>query len=157
MDIELDRFLDYANNGKLYTAFQQYFGNAAPPLLADRVQIAAEGLTPNSQYQGYLAESDHAPFGKLEPLAVLQANPAGAGIVQAIGPLKTLASAGGAAAGMPSPRSLIVTDMKDPITGEAAAVWRVERSVGAAPRLAAELKVSHRFIGDQQWKVLAEG
>lgn len=30
----------------------------------------------------------HAPFGKLAPLAVLKTNPDGAGIVQAIGPLK---------------------------------------------------------------------
>ena len=59
--------------------------------LLDLVQIAAEGLTPKSQYQVYLAESDHAPFGKLEPLAVLKTNPDGAGIVQTIGPLKTLA------------------------------------------------------------------
>ena len=58
--------------------------------LLDLVQIAAEGLTPKSQYQVYLAESDHAPFGKLEPLAVLKTNPDGAGIAQAIGPLKTL-------------------------------------------------------------------
>ncbi|PYV70229.1 MAG: hypothetical protein DMG96_31830 [Acidobacteria bacterium] len=36
--------------------------------LLDLVQIAAEGLTPKSQYQVCLAESDDAPFGKLEPL-----------------------------------------------------------------------------------------
>ena len=40
------------------------------------------------QYQVYLAESNRSPFGKLEPLAVLKTNPDGAGIVQAIGPLK---------------------------------------------------------------------
>jgi len=34
--------------------------------LLDLVQIAAEGLTPKSQYQVCLAESDDAPFGKLE-------------------------------------------------------------------------------------------
>jgi pimeloyl-ACP methyl ester carboxylesterase len=34
MDIQLDLFLDYANNVKLYPAFQQYFRNAKPPLLA---------------------------------------------------------------------------------------------------------------------------
>jgi YVTN family beta-propeller protein len=82
--------------------------------LLDLVQIAAEGLTPKLQYQVYLAESDHAPFAKLEPLAVLKTNPDGAGIVQAIGPLKTLAGGGGAAAGAPSHRFLIVTDLKDP-------------------------------------------
>jgi YVTN family beta-propeller protein len=80
--------------------------------LLDLVQIAAAGLAPRSQYQVYLAESDHAPFGKLEPLAILKTNPDGAGIVQAIGPLKKLAgqeSVSPAAAR----RFLIVTGMKD--------------------------------------------
>jgi YVTN family beta-propeller protein len=82
--------------------------------LLDLVQIAAEGLTPMSQYEVYLAESDHAPFGKLEPLAVLKTNPDGAGIVQTIGPLKTLVGSAGTAAGAPSRRFLIVTELKDP-------------------------------------------
>ena len=34
MDIQLDLFLDYANNVKLYPAFQDYFQKAQPPLLA---------------------------------------------------------------------------------------------------------------------------
>jgi pimeloyl-ACP methyl ester carboxylesterase len=34
MDIQLDLFLDYANNVKLYPAFQQYLRTARPPLLA---------------------------------------------------------------------------------------------------------------------------
>ena len=34
MDIQLDLFLDYANNVKLYPAFQQYFRQSKPPLLA---------------------------------------------------------------------------------------------------------------------------
>ena len=34
MDIQLDLFLDYANNIKLYPAFQEYFRKAKPPLLA---------------------------------------------------------------------------------------------------------------------------
>jgi len=80
--------------------------------LLDLVQIAADGLTPGTQYQVYLTESDHAPFGKLEPLAVLKTNPDGAGIVQAVGPLKTLIGAG-ADRNAPSQRFLIVTDMKD--------------------------------------------
>ncbi len=42
--------------------------------LLDLVQIAAEGLAPRSQYQVYLAESNHAPFGKPEALAVLKTN-----------------------------------------------------------------------------------
>jgi YVTN family beta-propeller protein len=81
--------------------------------LLDLVQIAAEGLTPKSQYQVYLADSDHAPFGKLEPLAVLRTNPDGAGIVQAIGPLKTLAGDASATAGAPSHRFIVVSDLKD--------------------------------------------
>jgi pimeloyl-ACP methyl ester carboxylesterase len=34
MEIQLDLFLDYANNVKLYPAFQAYFRKAKPPLLA---------------------------------------------------------------------------------------------------------------------------
>jgi pimeloyl-ACP methyl ester carboxylesterase len=34
MDIQLDLFLDYANNVKLYPAFHEYFRKAKPPLLA---------------------------------------------------------------------------------------------------------------------------
>jgi pimeloyl-ACP methyl ester carboxylesterase len=34
MDIQLDLFLDYANNVKKYPAFQQYFRASKPPLLA---------------------------------------------------------------------------------------------------------------------------
>src|SRR5215472_17046902 len=79
--------------------------------LLDLVQIAAKGLAPKSQYQVYVAESDHAPFGKLEPLAVLKTNPDGAGIAQAIGPLKALA--GNDPNSSAPQRFLIVTDMKD--------------------------------------------
>jgi hypothetical protein len=81
--------------------------------LLDLVQIAAEGLTPKSQYQVYLAEFEHAPFGKLESLAVLKTNPDGAGIVQAVGPLKALADKASAVSGLPSRRFLIITDLKD--------------------------------------------
>jgi YVTN family beta-propeller protein len=78
--------------------------------LLDLLQIAARGLAPGTQYQVYLADSDQAPFGKLEPLAILKTNPDGAGIVQAIGPLKTVA-ANSAAGG--TRRYVIVTDAKD--------------------------------------------
>ena len=60
--------------------------------LLDLLQIAASGLDPSAQYQVYLTESDRAPFAKLEALAVLKTNPDGAGIVQTIGPLKTLST-----------------------------------------------------------------
>src|SRR6516225_252457 len=78
--------------------------------LLDLVQIAAKGVAPKAAYQVYLAESNKSPFGKLEPLAVLKTNPDGAGIVQAIGPLKVL---GGSDSSVPSPRFLSVTDIKD--------------------------------------------
>jgi YVTN family beta-propeller protein len=80
--------------------------------LLDLVQIAAEGLKPRTQYQVCLAESEHIPFGRLVPLAVMNTNPDGAGIVQTIGPLKTLAaSSSGEAA---TQRFLIVTEMHNP-------------------------------------------
>jgi YVTN family beta-propeller protein len=77
----------------------------------DLVQIAAKGLAPKTQYQVYLAESNQSPFGKLEPLAVLKTNPDGAGIVQAIGPLKALA--GNDPNSSAPQRFLFVTDLKD--------------------------------------------
>jgi len=80
--------------------------------LLDLVQIAAKGLAPTSEYQVYLAESDHAPFGKLEPLTILKTNPDGAGIVQAIGPLKTLADRTGGSTSLPS-RRFLVTELKN--------------------------------------------
>ena len=79
--------------------------------LLDLIQIAARGLSPRMQYQVYLAESNQSPFGKLEPLAVLKTNPDGAGIVQAIGPLKFV---GGKDPNSSTPqRFLVVTDTKD--------------------------------------------
>jgi hypothetical protein len=80
--------------------------------LLDLVQIAAEGLTPKSQYQVYLTESDHAPFGKLEPLAILKTNPDGGGIVQTIGPFKRLAAVDSSSSAS-SRRFLILTEMND--------------------------------------------
>jgi YVTN family beta-propeller protein len=79
--------------------------------LLDLVQVAAKGLTPKAVYQVYLAESNQSPFGKLEPLAVLKTNPDGAGIVQAIGPLKALA--GDEPTSSAPQRFLIITDMND--------------------------------------------
>ena len=80
--------------------------------LLDLVQIAAKGLAPKESYQVYLAESNQSPFGKLEPLAVLKTNPDGAGIVQAIGPLKALA--GNDPNSSAPERFLVVSDLKDP-------------------------------------------
>ena len=82
--------------------------------LLDLVEIAAEGLAPRAQYQVYLAESDRPPFGVLQPLAILRTNPDGAGIVQAIGPLKALSAKGAASPTGSSQRYLIVSDSNDP-------------------------------------------
>lgn len=82
--------------------------------LLDLVEMAAAGLAPESQYQVYLAESSHAPFGKLELLAVLKTNADGAGIVQAIGQLKVLAARAPASSTMHSQRFLIVVASNDP-------------------------------------------
>jgi YVTN family beta-propeller protein len=79
--------------------------------LLDLVQIAARGLAPQTSYQVYLAESNHPPFGQVEPLAILKTNPDGGGIVQAIGPLKVLAR-GDPNSSAPQ-RFLVVTDIKD--------------------------------------------
>ena len=81
--------------------------------LLDLVQIAAVRLAPKAQYQVYLAEADHAPCGRLVPLAVVKTNPDGGGIVQAIGPLKTLVAGDSSAPGA-SQRFLIVTELNDP-------------------------------------------
>lgn len=81
--------------------------------LLDLVQIAAEGLAPKSQYAVYLAESNHAPYGALQSLAVLKTNPDGAGVVQALGPLKTLVSNGEKQSAEPSRRFLVVTEMNE--------------------------------------------
>ena len=58
--------------------------------LVDLIEIAAAGLAPATSYRVYLAESNRMPYGKLQELAILKTNPDGAGIAQAIGPLKSL-------------------------------------------------------------------
>ncbi|PWT83723.1 MAG: hypothetical protein C5B57_06355 [Blastocatellia bacterium] len=81
--------------------------------LLDLVQIAVEGLTPKMQYRVFLSDSNQAPFKNLQPLAVLKTNPDGAGIVQTIGPMKTLAAQGTAVSDVPSRRFLIVSESDD--------------------------------------------
>ena len=100
--------------------------------LLDLVQIAAKGLSPKESYQVYLAESNQSPFGKLEALAVLKTNPDGAGIVQAIGPLKVLA---GNDSTSPSQRFLIVTDIKDSshVVLRQAQAQKTDSAIGSNP------------------------
>jgi len=82
--------------------------------LLDLVEIAARGLTSGAQYQVYLAQNNHPPYGNLESLAIFKANPDGTGIVQTVGPLKTLVHPGAATEASPPQRFLIVTDLNDP-------------------------------------------
>jgi hypothetical protein len=82
--------------------------------LLDLVEIAATGLASGAQYRVYLAQSNHAPYGNLEPLAILKANPDGAGIVQSVGPLRTLVRPGAATDGSSPERFLIITEFNDP-------------------------------------------
>ena len=82
--------------------------------LLDLVEIAATGLTSGAQYRVYLVQNNHPPYGNLEPLAIFKANPDGAGIVQTVGPLKTLVQPGAATEASPPQRFLIVTDLDDP-------------------------------------------
>jgi hypothetical protein len=82
--------------------------------LLDLLEIAAKGLASGAQYRVYLAQSNNPPYGNLEPLAMFKANPDGAGIVQTLGPLKTLVRSGAAADGALPQRFLIITDLNDP-------------------------------------------
>jgi YVTN family beta-propeller protein len=82
--------------------------------LLDLVEIAATGLASGTQYRVYLAQNNHPPHGNLEPLAIFKANPDGAGIVQTLGPLKTLVRPGAATEASPPQRFLIITDLDDP-------------------------------------------
>jgi YVTN family beta-propeller protein len=82
--------------------------------LLDLIQIAAVGLAPSSQYKVYLADFEHAPFGRLEPLAILRTNPDGAGIVQTVGPLKSLSAGTATDAAMGSRKFLVVSELSDP-------------------------------------------
>jgi YVTN family beta-propeller protein len=78
--------------------------------LLDLVQIAISGLMPKTRYQVCLAEAAREPYGKVEPLTVLTTNADGAGVAQAIGPMKSLAATG---SGETSRRFLVVTEMQD--------------------------------------------
>lgn len=54
----------------------------------DLLQAAVSGLKPGQKYTLWLVESRTAPFGHKEALVSFQANPAGAQVVQTIGPLR---------------------------------------------------------------------
>ena len=82
--------------------------------LLDLLEIAATGLASGAQYRVYLTRSNDPPYANLEPLAMFKANPDGAAIVQALGPLKALVRSGAATDGTLPRRFLIITDFNDP-------------------------------------------
>ena len=82
--------------------------------LLDLVEIAATGLTSGAEYRVYLAQSNHPPYGNLEPLATFKANPDGAGIVQTVGPLKVLVHPDATTEASTTQRFLIITHISDP-------------------------------------------
>lgn len=59
--------------------------------LVDHLQIAATGLEPGREYQLSLVSARTAPFGERVALTKAKANPAGAWIAQALGPLRQVA------------------------------------------------------------------
>jgi YVTN family beta-propeller protein len=79
----------------------------------DLVEVAVANLTPKSQFKLCVAESDHAPFGKVECLAVIKTNVEGSGIAQAIGPLKAVANTQQSFGAAQARRYLVVTDQND--------------------------------------------
>jgi YVTN family beta-propeller protein len=75
----------------------------------DLIEIAASGLAAGAHYQVSLAANATPPFADVVPLAVLTTNPDGAGIVQALGPLKQVAPASTSGDASGPRRYLIIT------------------------------------------------
>jgi hypothetical protein len=81
--------------------------------LLDLLEVGAENLMPTSQYQLNLVEpADRSE--KLEPLAVFMTQPDGSAVVQAIGPLKTLAAEAGTSENGSKDQYLTVTPANNP-------------------------------------------
>ncbi len=79
----------------------------------DLLQAAVTGLNPKSSYQLALAERASKPYGKLQPLAEFQTNPAGAAIVTTSGPIKQVLQGD---AGIQSRRYLVIVPVKNGIS-----------------------------------------
>jgi YVTN family beta-propeller protein len=82
--------------------------------LLDLVQIAASGLAPKTEYRVWLSETPKPPFGELVPLATLRTQPDGAGVAQAVGPLKAVAQTAADAGKGASQRYLVVSAPNEP-------------------------------------------
>jgi hypothetical protein len=76
----------------------------------DLLQIAAVGLQPGQEYQLFLVDSLTKPDASRVGLTKFTANPSGAAIAQAIGPLRTVGVATDGTGGkQPERRYLLVT------------------------------------------------
>jgi hypothetical protein len=76
----------------------------------DLLEIAVAGLQPGQEYQLFLVDSLTKPDATRVGLTKFTANPSGAAVAQAIGPLRTFVGAAeGAAAKQPEQRYLVVT------------------------------------------------
>jgi pimeloyl-ACP methyl ester carboxylesterase len=64
VDIQLDLFLDYANNVKLYPKFQEYFRSAQPPLLAVWGKLDPYFIPPGAE--AFLRDNPNATVQFLE-------------------------------------------------------------------------------------------
>lgn len=71
------------------------------------VQVAASGLEPGKAYVLALADDAGGKSG-LEPLAKFKANPAGAAVVNAVGPIRQVIQVSAGAPPAPTPRRVLV-------------------------------------------------
>jgi YVTN family beta-propeller protein len=62
--------------------------------LLDMLEIAVSGLQPKSRYTLFLSDTNQPPFKNPEPLTTFVTWPDGAGVAQAIGPLKKAVTSG---------------------------------------------------------------
>src|SRR2546422_1769559 len=74
----------------------------------DLLQIAVAGLEPGQEYQLFLVDSLTKPDASRIALAKFTANPSGATVAQAIGPLRTVVGAAAGVAGKQSERRYLV-------------------------------------------------
>jgi YVTN family beta-propeller protein len=58
--------------------------------LIDLVEAAVTGLQPKQTYQLVLVEHTTPPYGAIQPLEIFQTNPAGAAVVNTMGPIKRI-------------------------------------------------------------------
>jgi YVTN family beta-propeller protein len=79
----------------------------------DLVEVAVANMTPKSQFKLCVADSDHAPYGKVECIGMVKTNVEGSGIGQAISALKSVANTQQSANAAQARRYLVVTDQND--------------------------------------------